>query len=105
MWAEVLHTSVGKLRNRIVTGFLDCMREPKPNSWDDRYDGRLSREELTDQEVLLITGALGPYEDAADRLCQIWIAEMDGQSEDERAQRDWEAHIFEVYGEHEDWWP
>lgn len=103
LWAEGLFVPVGKLRNLITTGFLDCVRgERDPNGL---YDGRFGREEITDQEVALICGALGDYENAVDRLCVIWIDEMTRQAQDDGVQRAFEEHIFNTTGEIDDWWP
>lgn len=102
LWAEGLLVSVGKLRNLIVTGFLDCLCEESP---DGQYDGRFGRDGVTAHEMAMIQGALGEYESAVDRICSIWIAEMLTRAEDDRVQRAYEEYVFNTTGEIDDWWP
>lgn len=100
--------TVAQIRRRIATGFMDCMKDQSVD-YDDgcgpHWDHRLSRDDLTVNEMRLVGGLADNYEDALDRLSALWVHEVLMQSRDAGDDIAYDLHMQEVTGEPGDWWP
>lgn len=106
--AQLHGQSVAQIRRRIATGFLDCIQDQDVDyaaGYGPAWDLRLSRDELTADEMRLVSGLAKNYEDALDRLCALWVAELVLHADGTGANMAYDEYMQEVTGEPGDWWP
>lgn len=106
--AQMHGQSVAQIRRRIATGFLDCIKDQDvdyASGYGPEWDHRLSRDELTVEEMRLVGGLAANYEDALDRLCALWVGGILLDADGLGADIGYDEHMQEVTGEPGDWWP
>jgi len=110
MSAIMTGNTVGELRTRIATGFLDCANK----HWGEEvphWDGRLARVHITPEEVAEIEH-LGKarYESVVDGLVSLWSEDIREKTLGEIDTRNYDEYMDDVArecGEEPpvDWWP
>lgn len=106
--AEMEGQTVAQIRRRIATGFLDGIQDQDVDyaaGYGPAWDLRLSRDELTADEMRLVGALAKNYEDALDRLCALWVSGLLMQAEGTGADMAYDEHMQAVTGEPGDWWP
>jgi hypothetical protein len=110
MAAVFTGNTVGELRTRIATGFLDCARK----HWGEEiphWDGRLARVHITPEEIQAIE-FLGKasYESVVDGLVSLWSEDIREKTLGEVDTQAYEKYMSDLDRESGqeppiDWWP
>lgn len=108
-WTAGLHgQTVAQVRRRIATGFLDYLQDHDLNctrALEPAWDLRLSRDELTAEEMRLVAGLAQNYEDALDRLCVLWVQELIDYADNTDMEMQYDQFYERETGEVSSWWP
>jgi len=106
--AEMEGQTVAQIRRRIATGFIDCTQGQGvdyASGCGPVWDLRLARDELTVEEMQMVSRLAKNYEDALDELCALWVHELLVRARDTGDDMAYDGHMQEVTGEPGDWWP